>query len=291
MKTIFIAVDFSTTSYNAVRYGIELAKLLNAKLVLFHVFHTAVSIPEAYAVVSSDELKSTAESELKKMYHELKGDASLKMDTLAVEGNVAKMILTYAEKYDECLIVCGLRKSGQMIQKLFGNTITELMNLSQIPIMVIPESLEFKKINTMVFATDLSLETDIHSLSPLLTIGEINHSTLTVLRVMSTDLSVIEEINYRSERLSRYLQLLTPKFEFIKSDEIARSIDQFVDEHDVDLLSLMPRHHSFFEKIFISSEARKLLFITDVPLLLLPEFKIKILPQDKNRKYNRVESA
>lgn len=291
MKTLFIAVDFSTTSYNALRYAVEMAKLMKAKLVLFHVFHTAVSIPDAYAVVTADELKSTAESELKKMYNDLKGDVSLGVNVIAVEGNVARMILTYAEKYEDCIIICGLRKSGKNIQRLFGNTVTELMNTSRIPLLVIPENMEFKKIYTIVFATDLSLNTDIHSLNPLLKIGEVNHSKLTVLRVMSTDLSVMEEINFRSERLRTHLQLMSPKFEFIKSDEIAHSIDRYVDEHAVDLLTLMPRHHSFFEKIFISSETKKLLFITDIPLLLLPEIKLTSLQEDQSQKYNSIESV
>lgn len=66
MKTIFIAVDFSTHSKSIIKYGMALAQAMKARIVLFHVFQTAVTILEANALLNAQELKLTAENALKK---------------------------------------------------------------------------------------------------------------------------------------------------------------------------------------------------------------------------------
>ena len=38
MKTILIATDFSTASHNASMYGVEFAKAINAKIILFNAY-------------------------------------------------------------------------------------------------------------------------------------------------------------------------------------------------------------------------------------------------------------
>lgn len=283
MKTIFIATDFTETSYNAVKYGFCLADVLKSRVVLFHVYKTAVSIPEAYAVVTSEELRIAAEKELNRLSNEYKINSNLPVVCLAVEGDTDELILKYANKHDDCLIVCGRKNSGKFIQKWFGNTIVTLINKSNIPLLVVPEGYEFKKIKKMVFATDLSLDTDIRTLSPLLDIGEKNDSKLIVLRVMGMELNVVEEINYRSDRLNSFLNVLEPHYKFIKSENISGSIEKYLEENNADMVSLMPRQHNIFEKIFEKSESKKMLFLSKLPILYLPEIKIKTLKEENEK--------
>jgi len=142
-----------------------------------------------------------------------------------------------------------------------------------------------KKSKKMVFATDLSLDTDIRTLSPLLDIGEKNDSKLIVLRVMGMELNVVEEINYRSDRLNSFLNVLEPHYKFIKSENISGSIEKYLEENNADMVSLMPRHHNIFEKIFEKSESKKMLFLSKLPILYLPEIKIKTLNEEKVKQH------
>ncbi len=281
MKTIIIATDFSETSYNAVKYGFSLAERIGTKVILFHAYQTAISIPEAYSVVTSEELKLAAEKELNRLSDELRLNSEQIIESIAVEGNVEDMILLYAKKYEDCLIICGKKNKGKFTQKLFGNTSMELINKSNIPLLIIPEGFVFNKIKKIVFATDLSLDTDIRTLKPLLNIGEKNDAKLVVLRVMAVELNVLEEINFRSERLNSYLKVLDPHYVFLKSDDISNTIEKYLEENNVDMIALMPRHHTIMEKIFSSSESKKILFLTNLPILYLPEVKIKYIDVKK----------
>ncbi len=284
MKTIFIATDFSETSYNAIRYGFNLADVIEAKVILFHAFQTAISIPEAYSVVTSDELKMAAEKELNRLIDEFKLHPGQQINCMAVEGNADEMILLYANKYEDCLIICGRKNGGKLIRKIIGNTALTLINRSDIPLLMVPDGFQFRKISKIVFATDLSLDTDIRTLSPVLNIGEKNHSKLTVLRVMGNDLNVLEEMNYRSERLSSFLKVLDPQYVFLKSDNVSSTIERYLEENNIDLISLMPRHHSFFEKLFVRSESRRMFFLSNLPILYLPEVKINLSGDNKKKK-------
>ncbi len=285
MKTIFIAIDFSACSFDAARYGIELAERMGYKAVLFHVFHSAVSIPDAFSAINTDELKQTAEVEMEKLAETFRCSKDQLIEVLAVEGYVSDMIMQYAGKYKNPLIICGMRGTGRRIQYLFGNTALSLIRNLKYPLLVIPEGCIFKKINKIGFATDILLDTDIHTLDPLLKIGEVFFSKAYFVRVMSNDLNVIEELNYRSERLSEHFKLLNSEYAFIKSDDVTLALLDFIHSNSIDLISLMPRNHSFVERLFIKRESKGILFNSKVPILYLPEISIK----DKFKKSTKSE--
>ena len=290
MKTIFIAIDFTSASVDACRYGFSLAQRWSARVVLFHAFKTAISIPEAFAVIDAADLKKTAEFELNKLAKEILGENQLKYDVLAADGDAADLINMYTPKYDDCLIVCGMKKDGKFLKRLFGDTITELIKHITVPILIVPEQTTYKPISHISMATDFQLDTDIKTLTPILSMAKINESRLSVVRVMSTSASVIEELNFRSERITDYLSACHPEFVFLKSDDVAEGINNFIKSKNSDLLVMITHPHSFMERVFDKSESRSILFELSVPLLLLPELKIFNggKQQKQSPKYNRV---
>lgn len=54
MKTILVPVDYSETSVGAAIYACELAKLLSAKVTLFHAYHPPIPSSEYDAVLIPD---------------------------------------------------------------------------------------------------------------------------------------------------------------------------------------------------------------------------------------------
>jgi nucleotide-binding universal stress UspA family protein len=45
------------------------------------------------------------------------------------------------------------------------------------------------------------------------------------------------------------------------------SINQFVEDHDIDLILMVPRDHSFFSTIFKPSHTTKLAYHSHVPII------------------------
>ena len=57
MKTILVPIDFSEIADKALNYAIEIAKLTNAKIILFHAYHSPIMISEAAFIMPSlDEI-------------------------------------------------------------------------------------------------------------------------------------------------------------------------------------------------------------------------------------------
>src|SRR6266404_4710485 len=91
MKTIIIPTDYSPAATNAMHYGIEMAKVVHASILLFHVYNIPVSYSDVPVVlISVDELTKNAEDKLAVLIEEVEHitSGSLKIYTEARMGNV-----------------------------------------------------------------------------------------------------------------------------------------------------------------------------------------------------------
>ena len=281
MEIVFIGVDFSAASLDACNIGFSLAEQWKSRVILFHAFKSAVSIPEAFAVINSDELKYTAEKELHKLADKIIGEKQVKYDVIAADGDADELIVRYIQKYNAPLVICGLKQKGKLLLRLFGDTITGMMRHINFPVLVVPEGLSYCKWQKIVFATDFHLDTDIKTLMPILSFAKLNTAKVSVLRIMPTDASVVEELNYHSERITDFLSAYHPDFVFLRSDDVSDSICDYVKKNQADLLVMITQPHPLMERVFDKSETRSVLHELSVPLLLLPEITINLRKQSE----------
>ena len=62
MQTFLVPVDFSAASSNALEYAAQLAKVMGAKLLLFHAYMLPTPVSEVpYVMVTADELQKENE--------------------------------------------------------------------------------------------------------------------------------------------------------------------------------------------------------------------------------------
>ena len=91
MKTIIIPTDFSPIATNAMNYGIDMAKSINAAVLLLHVYQIPVTVSDVPVVmVSVEELKKDAEEKLVSIKEDIEHVTSgkLKIYTEARLGDV-----------------------------------------------------------------------------------------------------------------------------------------------------------------------------------------------------------
>jgi nucleotide-binding universal stress UspA family protein len=275
MKTIFIATDFSEASMDALKYGLELAHLMKLHSVLFHAFHTAITVPDAYAPVTVEELRQTAEKEMKRLADEFRKSPNQLVDVLAVEGDLPDSLLGYAARYPDVLLVCGMKGSGKRKWGLLGSSIMSVIRKSHSPVLAIPQGYKMTSINKMAFATDFNFETDVKTLRIFQEIGEHFSSKAIIVRITTGKYKTMEEIHYRSERLNVYLKKMDPEYVFISDKDVTDGLMRYADESNVDMMALIARQHNFLERILGLSETRSMLYKTARPLLILPEIKVE----------------
>jgi len=274
MKTVFIATDISVAAENATKYGVEMASALGLKIVLFNAYQVPLSIPESFTIVRPEEVKNTAENYLKEAAMAYKKSSLQPIEILAVEGYPTDSIVRHAQKYDDAVIVTGMKGEGTTIRKIFGSTVLSLVRKSKMPMLVVPEKADYKPIQNIALAAEVDPKLNLSCINPLMQICEKFKPKVYVVRVLKTHSDVIDELIYRSERLSKKLENFKLEYKFPMTDNVTFALEEFIATHNVDMLGVIPQHHNLLERVFIKSETKELAFYTRIPMLLMPELKI-----------------
>lgn len=151
MKKILIALDYDPSAQKVAETGYQLAKQMNAEVLLIHVLaETSYYMPLEYATVmgftgipqgsmlesiDSDSLIKGATSFLESSKKHLADDA---IDTMVVEGNFAEAILKTAESENASIIVVGSHSRSAFEKILTGSVTEKLLHDSTLPLFIVP---------------------------------------------------------------------------------------------------------------------------------------------------------
>jgi|688.fasta_scaffold00127_66 nucleotide-binding universal stress UspA family protein len=271
MKTIFILTDFSDAARNAADYGVALAEHLGAELVLYHAYSTPVSIPDSYFEIHPEHIRKDAEAQLLQEVKRIRTTDEQAIAIFAEEGNTASAVMAKASAYPDCLLVSGMKKEDQLLRRIMGSTVTSLSGNGKLPLLVVPEGYTFKTPERIMFASDIKNDSSGHLLHWLHIIADRFTSQLTVVQVL-TDEGADDLKNRGWEiRFSEDFSKLDTHLEFVHDHHVAHGLELFAAGKGMDMLFIMPHHHSFFYRLFHSSESKKMIFHSKIPLMLLPE--------------------
>lgn len=273
MKNIFVVTDFSGASQNAGRYGIGLAKHFNAKLFLFHSYQAPVQIPESYIFYTTEDVAQSAKELLEKEVALINPDKQVDIEICVADGATANTIVSEAKKRKADVIICGMKGAAKGLRKIFGSTTSALIRKSDIPIIVVPENASFRDPKNIVLASDIDPETSAATVGLLKELGEKFSADLSIVWVVEEGYNPVDEMRFRTSGYINQLKKLNPVFEFPSGRSIAKTLDGFVKDHAIDLMAIIPHKHDLLERIFAESITKKMIFHTDIPLLVLPQKK------------------
>lgn len=274
MKTILVATDFSETAKNAIYYAVEVAKVTNAKLILFHVYHDPVYLAEIPIANPIDEIKDDCMDCLKKIEKEIhqKYGNQLILECVCKYGYPVEEINIFAKENNIDMIVMGMEGTSYLSEKLIGNITTSLLKRASCPVLAIDKHVRFRSIKNIVLATDYK-ETESKSvLSPLIEFTKLFNSKIFVLNVVQ-ELETITTVGKAVEgiKINHLLESIKHSFHYSKSEDVVEGINDFVEEQKIDMVVMIPRSHSVLHNLFHESNCKRMAFHTKVPLLALHE--------------------
>lgn len=138
-KNIFIATDGSEPNKEAVKHGLELAKISEAKLYVGYVVDTAAfaSIPMDAGWEMMYELLEKEADEATNLVGEMAKVQEIDYETIILEGHPSHEIIEFAENNDIDLIIMGtLGKSG-LDRFLLGSVAEKVLRNSKVPVLVV----------------------------------------------------------------------------------------------------------------------------------------------------------
>lgn len=153
MKNILIAIDYNPTAQQIAEAGYELAKSMNAQVILLHVVadYTYYSSLDYSPIMGFDqfsnlgtvqldsvkELENAAHDYLEQTKSHL-GDDSIK--TLVKDGDSGDAIIEAAKNLEADIIVLGSHSRKGLDKILMGSVAEKVLRHSKIPLFIIPIS-------------------------------------------------------------------------------------------------------------------------------------------------------
>ncbi|WP_291401700.1 universal stress protein [Daejeonella sp.] len=275
MKTILAPTDFSEVSLNAVNYAAQMANILGINLTLLHVCpvtmtYTDVPPPALYI----EESISKAEKQLKELKAKILKDAPKKITikTKVLTGDVVSGIKNICEVMDTYAVVMGADSSNTIDRFLFGgNTIEAIKSLSW-PLIIVPSKVHFGRLHKIGLACDFRDVASTVPVDEIIKLVKEFNSELHILHVQteSRKTSDLETAN-ATRWLHDQLGALNPKYHFMVSDKVEKSINDFAEKNKLEMLIVTPKKHSFFNKILKSSKSKNIVLQAQVPVLSIHE--------------------
>lgn len=139
-KKILITTDGSENAREAIRAGMEIARLSQAKVYALYVVDTTVNS----LVIRDERWKKTMDEQLKTLgleatvaVEEAAESAGVKVEFVNLEGNPAEKILSFAEEQDMDMIVIGSLGKTDIERFLLGSVSEKVVRNAKIPVLVV----------------------------------------------------------------------------------------------------------------------------------------------------------
>lgn len=288
-KKILIPVDFSNYSMKACELGFNFAKEYGAEVILLHVYFTPIytsSLPYGdvfnYQINDEEAVRTVLQkvhSDLNALSDKIKGNIAsgvfpdVKYTCVLREGIPEEEILRYNKEQYPRMIVMGTRGKNQKDIDLIGSVTAEVIERSRTTILAIPENTPFKQfgeVKRVAFITNfdqrdlIAFESFINSWKPF-------YFAVSLIHLVDVKKDTWSEIKLAG--IKDYFQKQYPDLEIqysmVMNDDFLKSLDQYIKNNQIDIITLTSYKRNIFARLFNPSVARKMIFHSDTPLLVI----------------------
>lgn len=275
MNTILVPTDFSDGAFNALKYAIRMAELLNFSVKIVH----AYSMPPTGSAVMVDIteiLEKNAREELallaKKVEPENK--SNIQITYSAQHGSVVDVIDRMSRTEGIEFVVMGTQGASGITEKWLGTNAASAAKNVEDPLMIVPANHSYKHIDHILFATDLKVTENDKHLRFLSMLASKSNAKLDFLHIRKQrEESDDEKIEKYRGQLNRIFGEGKTRIAYLYDEEVNEGIKDGIETHNPDVLVVVRHAYGFFEGLFRSSVSRKLIAESALPILVL---------QDKN---------
>jgi nucleotide-binding universal stress UspA family protein len=273
MKTILFPTDFSENAIHASKFAAELARKLDAKLILLHCFTVPTSFEYMIAndVANSIQLMEEVVTEnLKNFTNELlkvTGLPDIQVLQLVDYGFVTDGILEAAKKHKVDFIVIGTKGNANFLDKWIGSTAINVVHKALCPVWVVPEKAALKFPSKILYAADYK-ENEVIATSFMVDLDRLLDTHTTVVHVKDYfDQEIQAKDQKITDKLEQVFEMHAITFDDITHLHIIKGLENYIKKHQPDVLALAIHNKSIFTKLFNTSISNH--FLGDSKLIML----------------------
>lgn len=287
---ILIPIDFSDYSLKACERGFNFAYTTHAEIVLMHVYFAPIyTSPLPYGDVFDYQIND--EENVRNIIQKVNEDINIfsnkireemaagklpdvKFTSLLREGIPEEEIVRYTKEERPLLVIMGTRGKNQKDIDLIGSVTAEVIDRSRTPVLVIPENAsfaDFNEIRRVAFITNfdqrdlISFDTFITSIKP------IQSSVSVIYLADAKEKDAWDEVKLTG--FKEYFQKQYPtvdiRYDLVIDDDLLNCLDGYIKQHQIDFIAVPTYKRNIFSRLFNPGIARRMVFHSDTPLLVI----------------------
>lgn len=261
MTTIIVPTDFSQVADNAARYA---AKMISGQydvhLVLYHIYEKPSEAQEC-------------ERLLDKLKEQLQSTTIAKIECRMDEGgDIVERVDRLARHLDAQLIVMGITGKSRLEKVFLGSNTLKVVEKNVCPVLIIPASAQYTEVKNVCLLSDFKEVILSIPYVPIKTVLNLFRPSLHIINVNSEHyVSLTQEFLGERTRMMEMFGELRPEFYFIGTYDLHETVQTFVADKKIDMLITIPRNHSFFSSMFKTSNTKRLVYESAIPILAAHE--------------------
>ena len=276
MLSILLPTDFSENSMNAIKYALEFFKYQKTEFYFMHAYrnefydhHDLVS-REVFDDVLS-KVKNESQNNLDNLLTKVKEIAPNPKYTyhiISAYNTLVEEANSLTDQHNMDLIVMGTKGKSNERHIVFGSQTFQVLKYVQCPVLAIPSNYKNTQPKHILFPTNYLIPYKRRELKLLSILAKSYRSTIDVLYISkSNTLSIRQEDNQAFIKES----LVDNKVNFhhLDSKKIAETIKTYIEDKEIDILTMVNTQHSFLEDMLFPSVIDKVSLGLEIPLLAM----------------------
>lgn len=273
METLLYATDCSEHDAETLRYAFQLCNTLKRKLIILHVY-TIPPISVSTIRPRQQLSKGAFEENLEVLKQYCSKHLAVKLEKTSIRLvvqehiSVSEGILAKIKELSPDMLLVGMKDEHTARGVFSGSIAKALLEKVSCPLLIVPSGKRFKKIKTIVYATDFE-EADIIALQRLVEIARPFNAKINMIHVPT------EHVYAGKDKLEGFKEMLHQNISYkhidmqlIFNDTVYEGLRTYIEKNKADIIGLLEREeHGFLKKLFHKDVVKKMESKISIPIL------------------------
>ncbi len=278
---LLVPTDFSKNAQKGVEFATNMAKKSGSEVVLLHA-HQIINTDSASRRLLFEEYNLSV---ARKLNEELKvqkrkvamANPGITVSAELYSNEVKSSIVDASETLGSDLIVMGTQGASGLKNFFMGSVTAKVIGRATVPVLAVPRLYKWKDPENILLATN-NFETHPEILDTIFKLVDLFKANLHVIVFTDADSPEPEEYYKKSlddyhkflERIKKNIPITSAH---LKGIEFEDAVQQYINDHSIDMLAMITYKRNFLENIFHRSATKNMAYRTRIPLLAIPASK------------------
>ncbi|MDX1364644.1 MAG: universal stress protein [Arenibacter latericius] len=300
MKKILLPTDFSADAWNAAKYAISLFKEEECTFYVLNTYtptiaHSRFMATSVVGKACEDVVKCNSEKGLKQFVERINNEcynANHKFETISSFSLLVDEMKNIIETKKIDLVITGTKGASGLEEVFMGsNTVRMIKSIKNCPVLAIPRNFTFITPSEIAFATDFNRFYTNSELRPLLEMARSFKAVIRIVHVQYEIKALTEVQQFNLNMLRKYLSEVEHYVHTVSElNSVSKTLEVFSNELGIHLLAMLNYQHSYMEKMTREPVVKRMVFHTQIPLLVIPELGMGTPPHSKRGKQEPVSN-